>query len=125
MRYNVPAQTVADGETIALPISQVNSNGDIIASGTDGLILETGQYLVSFSTDASLQGEGSVGASLALSDVPIPYGVMSTEIAGDNQERLATTVIINLAGPQTLTVLNDTGETVEYTNSVLTVVKLA
>ena len=87
--------------------------------------MAAGQYLVSFSTDAIITAEGTLGASLALDGVEVPYSAMSVDTTAAADERLATTVILQPAAAQTLTVINSSGNELSYDNSVLTVVKLA
>ena len=112
------------GATLTFPTSQINSTGDITLSGTDGLSLAAGQYLVSFSTDAVLTAAGTFGAALALDGTEVPYSVMSVDTEAAGGERLATTVILQPTAGQILTVINSTDNTLIYDNSVLTVVKI-
>lgn len=123
MRYNILTQIIEAGDTIPLPAIQVNSAGDITASGNDGLTLAEGQYLVTFSTDALLVGAGILGAVLALDGTPVAY--TATNLATSSDVKLSVTVILVVAEEQTLTVQNNTDGTISYDNSVLTVVKLA
>ena len=51
MLYNTDAQTVAAGGTLTLPANSINSTGSITASGTTGVTLAPGQYLVTFVSD--------------------------------------------------------------------------
>ena len=125
MRYNVPSQSVAAGEIITLLATQINSTGDIIASGTGGLTLAAGQYLVSFSTDALAADDSPVGAALFLDGTELIYGAMQGTSEETGGERLATTVILTLANGGTVTAQNNTEITISYANSVLTAVKLA
>ena len=51
MLYNTDAQTIAAGGTLTLPANSINSTGSITASGTTGVTLAPGQYLVTFVSD--------------------------------------------------------------------------
>ena len=51
MLYNTDAQTIAAGGTLTLPANSINSTGSITASGTTGVTLAAGQYLVTFVSD--------------------------------------------------------------------------
>ena len=122
--YNDAAQTVAAGGTLTLPTNQINTTGAVTPSGTDGVTLESGQYLVSFVSDASDTAAGTIGAALAVNGTPLTYTSTAVETAGADERRITTTTILDLADTSTLTVQNDTPNAVTYDNSQLTVVKL-
>lgn len=126
MLYQTAAQSVAAGDTLTLGTNVINSTGDITASGTTGVTLNAGQYLVSFVTDAAISGDGTIGAALALGGTALPYAAGAHSSTADTaSDRIAITAIIASTTVQTLTVLNNTGTANTYTNSTLTVVKLA
>lgn len=126
MLYQAAAQSVAAGDALTLGTNVINSTGDITASGTNGVTLNAGQYLVSFVADAAISGDGTLGAALALGGTALPYAVSAhTSTADTASDRIAITAIVAPTTAQTLTVLNNTGTTNSYTNSTLTVVKLA
>ncbi len=126
MLYAAASQTVASGDTLTLADNQINSPaGSIALSGTDGLSLEAGQYLVNFVSDASVTTAGTIGAALALDGAALPYATAALASTGADGDRIALSAIIELAAPGTLTVLNNTGSENAYENSTLTVVKLA
>ena len=126
MLNNTPLQTVASNATLSFAANQINSTGSITLSGNNGLSLTAGQYLVNFQSDAAVTAAGTIGASLALNGTPSATAVSSLAKTGaaDN-ERLSLTSILNIVGTQTLTVVNSSADSNTYTNSVLTVVKLA
>ena len=101
MLYNTDAQTIAAGGTLTLPANSINSTGSITASGTTGVTLAPGQYLVTFVSDANVAAAGTLGAALELGGAALPYAA------------------------QPLTVINSSGSSNTYTNSTLTIVKLA
>lgn len=126
MLYAAPVQTVASGETLTLGTSQINStDGSITASGTDGLTLTAGQYLVTFVSDASITEAGTIGAALALDGVALPYAVSALASTGADGDRIMVSAIVNVTDTGTLTVLNNTGSTNSFENSTLAVTKLA
>lgn len=125
MLFAPAAQTVAAGDTLSFTGSQINSTGSIAPDGTDGVSLEPGQYLVNFKTDAVNTAVGNVGVALALDGVIQNYAV--TLIAGPAAEAqaLMLTAILQLDAEQTLTVVNNSGDENTYSNSTLTIVRLA
>lgn len=126
MLYQTAAQSVATDTPLTLATSTINSTGDITLSGTNGVTLAPGQYLVTFAADAAVTGDGNIGASLALDGTALAYATASqAQTAASGAERIALTAIIAPTASQTLTVRNATGNTVSYTDSTLTVVKLA
>lgn len=125
MLYQTAAQSVAAGDALTLGTNVINSTGDITASGTNGVTLNAGQYLVSFVTDAVISGDGTMGAALALGGTALPYAVSAHDSTADTaSDRIAITAIVAPTTAQPLTVLNNTGTVNTYTNSTLTVVKL-
>ena len=125
MLYNTALQTVASGSPLALNANLINSTGSITASGTTGVTLAAGQYLVTFATDAGVTDAGTLGASLALDGTALPYAETTKTLTAAGVDRIALTSIIAPTASSTLTVLNTTGSTDTYQNSTLTVVKLA
>ncbi len=125
MLYNAAAQTVASGSALALPTNVINSTGDITASGTTGVTLAAGQYLVTFASDASVADAGTLGAALALDGTALPYAVTAETQSAAGGNRITLTAIVSPTAAQSLTVLNNSGTSNTYANSTLTVVKLA
>ena len=125
MLYNTAAQTVAAGDTLSLPANAINSTGSITASGTTGVTLAPGQYLVTFVSDANVAAAGTLGASLELGGAALPYAVTSETQDEAGADRITLTAIVSPTSAQPLTVVNSSGSSNTYTNSTLTVVKLA
>ena len=126
MLYEAAPQTVAAGGTLTLAENQLNSPNDAIAlSGTTGLSLIPGQYLVSFASDASVTAEGTIGAALALDGVAVPYGETALVATAGEGDRITLTTIVAPTAESTLTVINSTASENSYENSTLTVVRLA
>lgn len=121
MRYTAGAQTVSAGTAVPLTTSVINSTGAITASGTTGLTLAAGQYLLAFVADSAAV-TGNTGAVLGVNGAPLSY--TSCLVTGGEQ-RLALQAVLNLTATGTVTVLNNAGNPVTYGNAVLTVVKLA
>ena len=99
--------------------------GTIALSGTDGLTLAPGQYLVTFVSDASITESGSIGAALALNGAALPYGTAALAATGPDADRIAITAIVSPTASSTLTVINSTANAISYENSTLTAVRLA
>lgn len=125
MLYNAAGQTVAAGDTLTFAANQINSTGSIALDGTDGLTLQPGQYLVNFRTDADNTAVGSLGAALALDGVALPYATSLAASPAAETQSLMLTAVLDLTAAQTLTVINNSGDTNTYTNSTLAVVRLA
>lgn len=89
------------------------------------MTLEPGQYLVNFVTDASRTSSGPLGTALALNGAVLPYASDSVSSTASNDERITLSSIVNVTDPSTLTVVNSTTNNNIYTNSALSVVKLA
>lgn len=123
--YAPAAQTVADGGTVALGTNVINSTGDIAPSGTDGVTLSPGEYLVTFSSDTSNAAAGNLGAAIALNGTALPEAVSSVTTDAAGQDRTSLSTIVTITEPGTVSVLNNTGNDVTYANSTLTVTKLA
>lgn len=124
MAYTTTAQITPTGDAIDLETAVINApDGSITQSGTTGLILTQGSYLVIFSTDAAAADTGTaVGAALALDGTVLPY---AQSITGTTPQRITLNAIVTVGGlAQTLSAVNNTGNTLTYTNSTLTVVKL-
>ena len=103
----------------------INSTGSITASGTTGVTLTAGQYLVTFVSEASVTAAGTVGAALALDGTALPYAETAQTLTAAGSDRIALTAIVTPTAGQILTVRNNTGNSVTYSNSTLTIVKLA
>ena len=125
MLYNTAGQTVTAGDNLDFAASQINSTGSIAVSGTDGLSLTPGQYLVSFKTDAVNAAVGNLGVSLALDGTALPYAISLIASPAAEPQSLMLTAVLDLAAAQTLTVINSSGDTNSYSNSTLSLVKLA
>lgn len=125
MLYNTDAQTVAVGGTLTLPANSINSTGSITASGTTGVTLAAGQYLVTFVSDANVAAAGTLGAALELGGAALPYAVTAETQDAAGADRITLTAIVTPTTAQPLTVINSSGSSNTYTNSTLTIVKLA
>lgn len=127
MLYNTASQSVAAGAALNFAANQLNSaSGSITLSGTTGLSLSAGQYLVVFETDALVDNTGTIAVALALGGNALPYAASSLAKTGsNNNERIGLAAILDLAGTQTLTVQNTSTDANTHTNSTLNVVKLA
>ena len=125
MLYNTDAQTVAAGGTLSLPANSINSTGSITASGTTGVTLAPGQYLVTFVSDANVAAAGTLGAALELGGAALPYAVTAETQVAAGADRITLTAIVTPTTAQPLTVINSSGSSNTYANSTLTIVKLA
>lgn len=125
MLYSAASQAVDNAAAIPLGTNVINSTGDITASGTTGVTLTPGQYLVTFDSDASVTTSGTVGAALALNGSAVPSAVTSITADANDPQRLSLSAIVSPTGTETLTVLNNAGNSVNYANSTMTVTKLA
>lgn len=125
MLYNTDAQTIAAGGTLSLPANSINSTGSITASGTTGVTLTPGQYLVTFVSDANVAAAGTLGAALELGGTALPYAVTAETQDAAGADRITLTAIVTPTTAQPLTVINSSGSSNTYANSTLTVVKLA
>ena len=126
--YTIAVQTSASEDAVDFETIVINAaDGAITQSGTTGLILLEGTYLVTFTTDAAPEAPGTaVGASLALDGTPIPYAQTLTDASDTDAERITLNSILTVGTvPQTLTVVNSSGGTETLTNTALTVVKLS
>ena len=123
MLYNADATAITSGGDITLGTNVINSTGSIIASGTTGVTLTAGQYLVTFASDASVTAAGTVGA--ALDGTALPYAETAQTLTAAGSDRITLTAIISPTAGQILTVRNNTGNSVTYSNSTLTIVRLA
>ena len=127
MLYNTASQSVAAGAALNFAANQINSaSGSITLSGTTGLSLSAGQYLVVFETDALVGNTGTIAVALALGGNALPYAASSLAKTGsNNNERIGLAAILDLAATQTLTVKNTSTDANTHANSTLNVVKLA
>ena len=127
MLYNTAAQEVQAGAALNFAANQINSaSGSITLSGTTGLSLTAGQYLVVFETDAFVANSGTIAVALALGGSALPYAAsVLAKTGSNNNERIGLAAILDLAGTQTLTVKNTSSDANTPANSTLNVVKLA
>lgn len=127
MLYNTAAQEVQAGAALNFAANQINSaSGSITLSGTTGLTLTAGQYLVVFETDALVANSGTIAVALALNGTALPYAAsVLAKTGSNNNERIGLAAILDLAGTQTLTVKNTSTDANTHANSTLNVVKLA
>ena len=127
MLYDTASQSIAAGAALNFAANQINSaSGSITLSGTTGLSLSAGQYLVVFETDALVDNTGTIAVALALDGNALPYAASSlAKTDSNNNERIGLAAILDLAGTQTLTVKNTSTDANTHTNSTLNVVKLA
>ena len=126
MLYNTAAQEVSSGAALNFAANQIHSAGGITLSGTTGLSLPEGQYLVVFETDASVANTGTIAVALALNGTALPYAAsVLAKTGSNNNERIGLAAILNVSGTQTLTVTNTGTDTNTHANSTLNVVKLA
>lgn len=126
MLYAEDAQIVPSATALSFTGSQINSpDGSITASGTEGLTLTSGQYLVNFASDVNISAAGEAGAALALDGTVLPYAASSIPTSDTEGGRIALTAVLDLADTAVLTVVNNTTDSNTYENSTLTVVKLA
>jgi len=126
MLYSDDLQTVPAGGTLTLPLSALNSpTGSIALSGSDGLSLAPGQYLLTFVSDATITEAGSIGAALALDGTALPYAQAALSSTGPDGDRIALSAIVSPTAASTLTVINNADNALSYENSTLTAVKLA
>ena len=125
MLYNCYPTAIINGSPVALGSNVIHSGGNITASGTTGVTLAPGEYLVNFAADTTACGSGNTGAALALGGSALQYAKTSVSQTGSGRVRVVLTAILSPTTSQTLTVLNNTGNSVTYSNSTLTVVKLA
>ncbi|MGM9543305.1 MAG: hypothetical protein ACI3VD_11570 [Candidatus Limivicinus sp.] len=126
MLYNTAAQSVKSGAALNFAANQIHSAGSISLSGTTGLTLTKGQYLVVFETDAFVANSGTIAVALALGGNALPYAAsVLAKTGSNNNERIGLAAILDLAGTQTLTVKNTSSDANTHANSTLNVVKLA
>ena len=127
MLYNTAAQEVQAGAALNFAANQINSaSGSITLSGTTGLSLTAGQYLVVFETDAFVANSGTIAVALALGGSALPYAAsVLAKTGSNNNERIGLAAILDLTGTQTLTVKNTSSDANTHANSTLNVVKLA
>lgn len=88
--------------------------------------LQPGVYHVTFVTDASADCRRTdIGAALQIVSGTVHHAAALQSSEGDGQERLALNTILTPTGDDTLSVVNNSGDTVHYERSSLSVVKLA
>ena len=128
MLYNDAQQTVTSGSTVPFANRSINPavGGNITVSGTDGVTLAAGQYLVTFVSDAGVAAaDEAITAALQLDSTPITYAETNLERGGAAVERIALSAIVTSTGGQTLTVVNNGADDNTHENTVLTVVQLS
>lgn len=129
LAYTVAEQPSVADDAVDFETFDIHAaDGSITQLGTTGLVLEAGTYLVNFTADVALTGGSgdAVGAALALDGTIIPYAQSITDTTDTNPQRISVNSILTVAGDsQTLTVVNNTENTVTYSNAALTVVKLS
>ena len=128
MLYNEAQQTVTNGATVPFANRSINPalGGSITVSGTDGVTLAAGQYLVTFVSDAGVAAaDDAITVALQLDGTPIAYTKTNLEQGGANVERITLNAIVTSTGGQTLTVVNNGADENTHENSILTLVKLS
>ena len=127
MLTNETQQNVANGSAVTFAANTLTPavGSSFTVSGNNGLELATGQYLVTFVSDAGVTGAGTIGAELELDGTPVTAAETSLARTDATVERIALNAIVNSTGGQTLTVANNSGDENTHENSVLTVVKLS
>ena len=124
---NALAYTVAAGEVDAgelVPLETVNIQGaDITQQGDNTLLLQPGTYLVQFVSDVGGSNE-QVGASLQNGAGQIANAATLISSDGNDTLRVVLSSIVTVTEADTLAVVNNTDETLEYQRSSLTVTKL-
>ena len=128
LAYTVGAQAAAAGDAVDLETAVINADdGSITQSGTTGLVLTEGVYLVTFTADATPAATGGpVGAAVALDGTILPYAQTTANTTGTAPQPLTVNTIVSPgAVGSTLTVVNNTASAETLTNAALTVVKLA
>lgn len=125
VRFNIAPQTVAAGAMLDLPTAQINSTGSIANSGTNGFVLQPGQYLVTTSTDAAIDAAGTAGVAIAENGAALGNAQTAVPRTDAGTEQLDISEILNITAPTTLTLMNNTANPVTYTNTALNVVRLA
>lgn len=121
--YEAAQSAVTAGSPVPLTNNIVNSTGSIAPSGTTGITLAPGQYLVTFTSDVTAPADGTSGAVFSLNGGPVTYTESLIDAGGET--RIVINSILNLDADDTLTVVNNTDNTLNYQNSVLSVVKLS
>ena len=96
-----------------------------VKKSTTGVTLAAGQYLVTFVSDANVAAAGTLGAALELGGAALPYAVTAETQDAAGADRITLTAIVTPTTAQPLTVINSSGSSNTYTNSTLTIVKLA
>ena len=81
--------------------------------------------IVTFVSDANVAAAGTLGAALELGGAALPYAVTAETQDAAGADRITLTAIVTPTTAQPLTVINSSGSSNTYTNSTLTVVKLA
>ena len=127
LTYN-DSQTVTAGSPVIFADRTFNpgTGSSISASGTTGVTLEAGKYLVTFVSDAGVTGAGSIAATLQLDGTPVSNAVeTSLAQSGAATERITLNAIVTSTGGQTLTVVNNGSDENTHANTALTLVQLS
>ena len=129
LAYTTTAQIVAVDDAVDFETAVINApDGSITRVGTTGLALTAGTYLATFTTDATVAAaEDSLGAAFAVNGTALPYAQTAAVAEDTEADRLTLNTIVTVAAGNTalLTVINNTANQESFTNSALTVVKLA
>ena len=128
LAYTVTAQASAAADAVDFETAVISApDGAITQSGTTGLTLQEGTYLVTFTADAAPDATGAaVGAALALDGTVLAYGQSLIDTVDNDPQRITLNSILTIGAPsQTLTVVNNTANTETLSNTALTVVKLS
>lgn len=122
--YNLAAQTVLAGARVAFTAADVNTtDGNIVFGGTSGFIVRPGTYLLTFVSDVTPSGGGVASAQFTTSTGPIADA--ATEISGATEARLTLNTIVTFTQLGTIGVINPATTSSTYSNTSLTIVKIA
>ena len=124
LAYAVTGGSTAASAAIPFETITVSSTAGNIARQSDtALGLQPGTYLVSFASDVT-GTDASLGAALANNNGVISYAAASEAVTGTQTRRITLTSILSPTAADTLSVVNNTGGALSYTNSSLTVTRL-
>ena len=121
-------QTVAANNTVTFETFEIYppTGSSIAISGTNGVSLSAGQYLVIFVSDAGVAAaDDAITAALQLDGTPIVAAETNLEQGGAEVERITLNAIVTATDGQILTVGNNGADANTHENAVLTVVKLS
>ena len=124
LAYAVTGGSTAASAAIPFETITVSSTvGNIARQSDTALSLQPGTYLVSFASDVT-GTDASLGAALANNNGVISYAAASETVTGTQTRRITLTSILSPTAADTLSVVNNTGGALSYTNSSLTVTRL-